>query len=393
MAKLILAIDDDKLTHHIIEESLAGFCKVIHAKNGDDGIRQANKYNPDIILLDVEMPGMSGYEVCQSIKQNKATSEIPVMFLSSKVGQAERIKGYSVGGADYILKPFNAQELMARIKILYQYRQQCSALQQDIAKANKTAEMAMIESGDMGRIMRFVCQSYHADNLEFLSEYFLEFFTPLHLNVVVVFWQHKHGAFYSQETGVCPLEQELLLQHKNAGRFVDIGHSTIINYPNISLLIKNMPMDKPALYGRYKDLFPHILEITNEKVATIQQYQNQLMRDSQLTEAFKDVIGQLDNQNAMQSNGVNQLTEQLEQLLLLIKTQPEQLLLSQLDERVTQLSHISQQLVATTNDLTFIKHQLKKITQKRSDFIHSSQAIKQQTQQQAASENTDIELF
>nr|MDC2854578.1 response regulator [Ningiella sp. W23] len=172
MAKLILAIDDDKLMHHIIEESLAGFCKVIHAKNGEDGIRQANKYNPDIILLDVEMPGMSGYEVCQTIKQNKATTDIPVMFLSSKVGQAERIKGFSVGGADYILKPFNAQELMARIKILYQYRKQCATLQYDIAKANKTAEMAMIETGDMGRIMRFVCQSYHADNLELLSEYF-----------------------------------------------------------------------------------------------------------------------------------------------------------------------------------------------------------------------------
>ena len=133
MAKLILAIDDDKLMHHIIEESLAGFCKVIHAKNGEDGIRQAIKYNPDIILLDVEMPGMSGYEVCQTIKQNKATTDIPVMFLSSKVGQAERIKGFSVGGADYILKPFNAQELMARIKILYQYRKQCATLQYDIA--------------------------------------------------------------------------------------------------------------------------------------------------------------------------------------------------------------------------------------------------------------------
>jgi len=48
------------------------------------------------------MPGMSGYEVCQSTKQNKATTDIPVMFLSSKVGQAERLKGFSVGGADYI---------------------------------------------------------------------------------------------------------------------------------------------------------------------------------------------------------------------------------------------------------------------------------------------------
>ncbi|MEI8705587.1 response regulator [Pseudoalteromonas sp. B62] len=69
MAKLILAIDDDKLVHHIIEESLAGFCKIIHAKDGDEGLRLANKYNPDIILLDIEMPGKSGFEVCQTIKK------------------------------------------------------------------------------------------------------------------------------------------------------------------------------------------------------------------------------------------------------------------------------------------------------------------------------------
>lgn len=392
MAKLILAIDDDKLMHHIIEESLAGFCKVIHAKNGEDGIRQANKYNPDIILLDVEMPGMSGYEVCQSIKQNKTTTDIPVMFLSSKVGQAERIKGFSVGGADYVLKPFNAQELMARIKILYQYRQQCAALQHDIARANKTAEMAMIESGDMGRIIRFVCQSYHADNLELLSEYFLGFFTPLHLNVVVVFWQNKQGIFYSQETGVCPLEQQLLMQHKNTDRFVDIGHSTIINYPNISLLIKNMPVDTPTLYGRYKDLFPHILEITNEKVATIQQHQYRLMHDNELTTAFTDIVAQLKNQNAMQSNAITQLTEQLEQLQLLMQT-PKDLSATQLNEQITQLSYTSQQLVATTNDLAFIKHQLKTTTQKRNDLITRSHTSNQKTKLEPASENNDIELF
>ena len=392
MAKLILAIDDDKLMHHIIEESLAGFCKVIHAKNGEDGIRQAIKYNPDIILLDVEMPGMSGYEVCQTIKQNKATTDIPVMFLSSKVGQAERIKGFSVGGADYILKPFNAQELMARIKILYQYRKQCATLQYDIAKANKTAEMAMIETGDMGRIMRFVCQSYHADNLELLSEYFLGFFTPLHLNVVVVFWQNNQGMFYSQETGVCPLEQELLIQHKNAERFVDIGHSTIINYPNISLLIKNMPVDTPSLYGRYKDLFPHILEVTNEKVVTIQQHQYRLMRDNELTLAFKDIVAQLKNQNAMQTSAISQLTEQLEQLQSLIQTHNE-IPASQFNEQITQLSHTSQQLVATTNDLAFIKHQLKTTTQQRDDLITQTQLSKQQTQPEPESENNDIELF
>nr|WP_241651805.1 response regulator [Pseudoalteromonas phenolica] len=69
MSRLVLAIDDDKLVHKIIEDALAESCKLIRAKNGDEGLRLALKYQPDIILLDVEMPGMNGFEVCEKLKK------------------------------------------------------------------------------------------------------------------------------------------------------------------------------------------------------------------------------------------------------------------------------------------------------------------------------------
>ena len=153
-----------------------------------------------------------------------------------------------------------------------------------------------------------------------------------------------------------------------------------------------MPIDTPSLYGRYKDLFPHILEVTNEKVVTIQQHQYRLMRDNELTLAFKDIVAQLKNQNAMQTNAISQLTEKLEQLQSLMQTQND-LPASQLNEQITQLSHTSQQLVATTNDLAFIKHQLKTTTQQRDDLITQTQLSKQQAQPESESENNDIELF
>lgn len=172
MTKLVLAIDDDKYVHHVIEESLAGFCQLIHAKNGDEGLRQAQKYNPDIILLDVEMPGKSGYQVCTELKNIEQTKDIPVMFLSGKSELPERVKGYNAGAADYIVKPFNAEELMARIRVLYEYRQHSIKLKNDVERAQITAEIAMTDSGDMGRIMRYVGQTYHAHDLQSLSNYF-----------------------------------------------------------------------------------------------------------------------------------------------------------------------------------------------------------------------------
>jgi CheY-like chemotaxis protein len=392
MAKLVLAIDDDKYVHHIIEESLAGFCKIIHARDGDEGLRLTNKYNPDIILLDIEMPGMSGYDVCKAIKHSESTQDIPVMFLSSKIELSDRVKGYSVGASDYITKPFNAEELIARIKVLYEYRQQCAKLKLDIAKANKTAEIAMTESGDMGRIMRYVGQSYHANNFQSLSEHFFAFFAPLNLDVVVVFWYQGTGVFYSQQSGVCPLEQELLEQHRQAQRFVDIGSSTIINYPKVSLLIKNMPVDNDALYGRYKDLFPHILEVTNEKVITMERSESSYEQAAQISTALQDIVKQLTTQNIEQNKSTKVFIEQLHELDCAIKLQQTQANPADLTLYISQLDQTMQLFVSANSDLAFIKYQLKQVAESRNELISNLR-----TKAEAAKVNTnhhsDIELF
>ncbi len=392
MAKLVLAIDDDKYVHHIIEESLAGFCKIIHAKDGDEGLRLTNKYNPDIILLDIEMPGMSGYDVCKTIKQSQNTQDIPVMFLSSKIELSDRVKGYSVGASDYITKPFNAEELIARIKVLYEYRQKCAKLKLDIAKANKTAEIALTESGDMGRIMRYVGQSYHANNFQSLSEYFFTFFAPLNLDVVVVFWYQSKGIFYSQQSGVCPLEQELLEQHRHAQRFVDIGSSTIINYPKVSLLIKNMPVDNDALYGRYKDLFPHILEVTNEKVVTMERSESSYEQAAQISTALQDIVKQLTTQNVEQNKSTKIFIEQLHELDCAIKLQQTQANPADLTLYISQLDQTMQLFVSANSDLAFIKYQLKQVAESRNELISNlrtkAEAVKINT-----NHHSDIELF
>ena len=392
MAKLVLAIDDDKYVHHIIEESLAEFCKIIHAKDGDEGLRLTNKYNPDIILLDIEMPGMSGYDVCKTIKQSQNTQDIPVMFLSSKIELSDRVKGYSVGASDYITKPFNAEELIARIKVLYEYRQKCAKLKLDIVKANKTAEIAMTESGDMGRIMRYVGQSYHANNFQSLSEYFFTFFAPLNLDVVVVFWYQSKGIFYSQQSGVCPLEQELLEQHRHAQRFVDIGSSTIINYPKVSLLIKNMPVDNDALYGRYKDLFPHILEVTNEKVVTMERSESSYEQAAQISTALQDIVKQLTTQNVEQNKSTKIFIEQLHELDCAIKLQQTQANPADLTLYISQLDQTMQLFVSANSDLAFIKYQLKQVAESRNELISNlrtkAEAVKVNT-----NHHSDIELF
>jgi CheY-like chemotaxis protein len=114
---LILIAEDEQDIRDLIEFTLkyVGH-EVVSAANGKDAFQMARELNPDLILLDVRMPVMSGYEACEKIKADLKTKNIPVVFLSAK-GQVSEIKaGLEAGAVDYLLKPFNPADLNQRIK-------------------------------------------------------------------------------------------------------------------------------------------------------------------------------------------------------------------------------------------------------------------------------------
>ena len=86
------------------------------AQNGKEGLQLAHKIQPDLILLDIMMPELDGYQVCEKLKKEETTRDIPVIFLTAKTSNDDVIKGFRTGGVDYITKPFNKEELFMRIK-------------------------------------------------------------------------------------------------------------------------------------------------------------------------------------------------------------------------------------------------------------------------------------
>lgn len=116
MATLLL-VDDDDHVHGSIEPPLAGTIhEFLHATAPEDGLRLALSELPDVILLDVNMPGIDGLKICRLLKESPTTRDIPVLFLTidRNVGNLER--AFDIGGSDYILKPFNDVELRARVR-------------------------------------------------------------------------------------------------------------------------------------------------------------------------------------------------------------------------------------------------------------------------------------
>jgi diguanylate cyclase (GGDEF)-like protein len=103
-------------------ELAADGLEVISALNGLVGIDKATSEQPDLILLDVAMPGMSGHEVCEVLQVQQETAHIPVIFLSGASTPQDRVRGLEQGATDYIAKPFSGEELRARVRVSMRYR-------------------------------------------------------------------------------------------------------------------------------------------------------------------------------------------------------------------------------------------------------------------------------
>ncbi len=113
--KTILAVDDTAINLDILEEILKQY-DVINAISGQDALKIVNEEKIDLILLDIMMPNMDGYEVCKRLKADDKTKDIPIIFITAKVDEDSIEKAYNLGGTYYVIKPFRPKELLSRVK-------------------------------------------------------------------------------------------------------------------------------------------------------------------------------------------------------------------------------------------------------------------------------------
>jgi len=111
----ILAIDDESDIREIIKRGLVGH-EVITAPDGLSGLAEAQRCAPDLVLLDITMPGMTGFEVCQRIRATPDLMMVPVIFLTARGTLADKLEGFNVGADDYVPKPFDILELQMRVQ-------------------------------------------------------------------------------------------------------------------------------------------------------------------------------------------------------------------------------------------------------------------------------------
>jgi len=115
----ILVIDDDELVSRTLQRALKMYdYNVMVANSGTEGLQLARRHKPDLFVLDVVMPGTDGYQVCRQVRGDPLLKDAPILFLTAKSKDEDKIEGFRAGGDDYLSKPFNMEELQLRIRAI-----------------------------------------------------------------------------------------------------------------------------------------------------------------------------------------------------------------------------------------------------------------------------------
>ncbi|MEI8668149.1 response regulator [Pseudoalteromonas sp. B131b] len=316
----ILAVDDEPFNLEIIEEILEDLdFELKVAVSGPECLSMVEDYMPQVILLDVSMPQMNGYEVCKSLKSNPNTAHIIVMFVSARGTVEERMEGYSVGAEDYIVKPFGHDELKSKLNNLNQVLVEKESLEKQVEDATSTAFNAMANSSEMGQIVNYVENIGFINDPQSLGKALIDCLQSFNLQSNVEF-RYANVIDHFALHGVCsPIVIELFEMLKSKGRLHEFSHRILVNYEYISLLVLNMPDHDPDKHGRIRDHVCFIVSVTEQQLRAIMTKRILVSQQERLNTVansvhskFHSLIGLLNDNRKNNERVFKQLQEDLE---------------------------------------------------------------------------------
>ncbi len=319
----ILVVDDDSFMHEMFTEALSGNYDIIATESGADALMLVQSERPGLILLDVEMPGMDGYELCRRFKELDATAGVPVIFVSAHDQIEERLKGYEAGGEDYVVKPFMPQELEAKIVQSLKATAERASLKEMANYATTTAMTAMTSMSEMGALLETLKHFNGSQDYKGLADAMVEGLALYGMQGAARIRFGDEELTRTQQGDATPLEISVLSHMAGMDRITQFKTRMSITYPHASLLVNDMPIDDAERCGRLRDYLAMLVEGAEVRTQGIMVSLESQRRGEAIEQAVVRVTTALNEIDATQRHNraemrmaFSALTDKVEQALL-----------------------------------------------------------------------------
>jgi DNA-binding response OmpR family regulator len=311
----ILLVDDDEFAAIVTAEVLSAEYEIRHLDNGPDALQAVINARPDLVLLDIDMPGMSGYEVCRALREEHALGDLPIIFLSGMVSDDDRLAGYEAGGDDYLTKPVSSEQLRAKIKVALASYAERNRLKHDLSNAFSTAMTAMSSSAEIGAVLQFMRTSFNCPDYASLCREVINTMNSYGLEACVKIHGRQGNVALSPEGACSPLEESVLSHMSRQGRLFEFGTRTSCSYEHITIIVKSDGRNDPERHGRMKDNLAWLAEGANARVVSLEsmaEVVRQHAANKQLLENTRRALQRIDKRHRSQAEENNLIFHDLQ---------------------------------------------------------------------------------
>lgn len=301
---LVLIVDDDEFMLDFIQEALSETCNVVTATSGSIALDVARSNSPKLILADIMMPEMDGYQLCQHIKDDFDIGDTPVLFLSALDSIEDRLRGFEVGGEDFVLKPVNPKVLEAKVTHVLKLISERAQLKSQAQYATNTAMLAMTSMSETGLMLEGIKFFNQSNTPLELANATLKGLAMFNVDSVVEFLLPAGQTLALNLRGPATELEISVVQHMaTMDRITQFKTRMSITYPHVRCLITNMPIDDPDRCGRLRDHLAMLIEAAEIRLEAINTSTQSSQRGNAIDSTIKNLTTTLAKIDEMQRTG------------------------------------------------------------------------------------------
>ncbi|MEM0912489.1 MAG: response regulator [Pseudomonadota bacterium] len=249
---IIYIVDDNASICDSVKHILSDYTTTTF-HSGQALLKELDNCIPDVILMDVIMPEMDGFEVCEKIKADAELSHIPIIFLSSQDTLKIKTKGYAAGGDDYITKPFEPEEITVKVATAVRRKRAFDKAKTAANDAAVSAMDLMNTLSEQSIVLHFMQSILNCASYRMLAMDLIHSMNSLNLSIAIEFSVEDEREYFATDDEDNSLERSVFAYVRDKKHIIDVGKRCVFNYPTMSILVRNMPNDNPDLHGRLKD--------------------------------------------------------------------------------------------------------------------------------------------